>query len=90
MYYIKYKNRLKATPIEVPEDYLTYTDEQKQEFVDNIVDTLLLHIDKQLPTGINRMNFLLTVLNSSLAGALDTEHYEAAVILRDIIKKLDE
>lgn len=90
MYYTEYKMKLKATPIEVPEDYLEYSDEQKEEFVNDIVDTLLTHIDRQLPTGMNRLNFLLGVLNSSLAGAVDTEHYEAAAIIRDIIKKLDE
>lgn len=90
MSYTKYKMRLKSTPIEVPEDYLDYSDEQKEEFVNDIVDTLLTHIDKQLPTGLDRINFLLGVLNSSLAGALDTEHYEAAAIIRDIIRKLDE
>lgn len=87
---LKYINKLKISPIEIPEDYLDFDKERKDEFINNIVDTLFFHIDKQLPTGIDRLNFLKDILAGSLMGAVETEHYEVAAIIRDIINKIDE
>jgi hypothetical protein len=90
MGYTNILNKIKMSKIEVPEDYIEYDAEQKDEFINELVDNLLLLIDKNIPTGINRIEFLKDVLTSSLAGAVDTEHYEAAAIIRDIMKRLDE
>lgn len=84
------KRQLEVKNINIPDEYFDMEQNQKDEFLNDMIDTLFVHIDRTLPIGIDRLNFLKGVLESSLVGSVETEHYEAAAIIRDIIEKIDE
>jgi hypothetical protein len=51
---------------------------------------MLLSLDKKLPTHLNRINFLIDILESSLIINEENENYEVCSVIRDIIKRLDD
>lgn len=84
------RNKTGIHPILIPENYIEYDENQRNEFCYDLIDNMLHTLDKQLPDAINRIDFLTDVLLSSEKGAVDTENYEAAAIIRDILKRLNE
>jgi hypothetical protein len=75
--------------IVVPIDYSKLNDKQKKAICDNLIDTLLMSIDRILPPHINRIQFLDEVLESSIESNNDLEQYEVSQTLYDMRKRLD-
>ena len=76
--------------IDIPVKYPTFTDKNKIKICDNIIDTLLLYIDKELDPTINRITFLEEVLDSTLETNVDLELYEVAQVIHDCKKRLND
>jgi hypothetical protein len=76
--------------IDIPMDYCDYTNVQKKDICNNIIDVLLYEIDKSLEPEINRITFLNDVLESSLISNEHLEQYEICACLKDIRTILNE
>jgi hypothetical protein len=75
--------------IDVPIDYSKLNHKQKAAICDNLIDTLLMSIDRSLPPHINRIQFLDEVLISSIESNNELEQYEVSQTLYDMRKRLD-
>ena len=75
--------------IDVPIDYSKLNNKQKAAICDNLIDTLLMSIDRALPPHINRIQFLDEVLISSIESNNELEQYEVSQTLYDMRKRLD-
>ncbi len=75
--------------IVVPIDYSKLNHKQKVAICDNLIDTLLMSIDRSLPPHINRIQFLDEVLESSIESNNDLEQYEISQTLYDMRKRLN-
>jgi hypothetical protein len=75
--------------IDVPIDYSKLNSKQKKAVCNNLIDTLLMSIDRTLPPHINRIQFLDEVLESSIESNNDLERYEISQTLYDMRKQLD-
>jgi hypothetical protein len=76
--------------IDIPIAYPTFTNKNKVKICDNIIDTLLHYIDKELDPTINRITFLEEVLDSTLETNVDLELYEVAQVIHDCKKRLND
>jgi hypothetical protein len=83
------KEQIDIGDIVVPIDYSKLNDKQKKAICDNLIDTLLMSIDRVLPPHINRIQFLDEVLISSIQSNNDLEQYEVSQTLYDMRKRLD-
>ena len=73
----------------VPIDYSKLNHKQKAAICDNLIDTLLMSIDRVLPPHINRIQFLDEILMSSIESNNELEQYEVSQTLYDMRKRLD-
>ena len=78
--------------IDIPLTYPTFNNKQKGILCDNLIDHLLIYIDKELDSvpHINRITFLNEILESSLQSNVDMELYEVAQVIYDCKKRLNE
>jgi hypothetical protein len=78
--------------IDIPVSYPTFSKKQKGIVCDNLIDHLLIYIDKELESvpHINRITFLNEILESSLQSNVDLELYEVAQVIYDCKKRLNE
>jgi hypothetical protein len=85
-------NQIKLGYMDVPVDYASYTEEVKDAFCNNFIDTMLHLIEKELSRTpeINRIYFLKEVLESSLITNENMENYEVCHIINDCLKKLND
>jgi hypothetical protein len=75
--------------IDIPIDYSKLNNKQKKAICNNLIDVLLMNIDRVLPPHINRIQFLDEVLESSIESNNDLEQYEISQTLYDMRKQLD-
>lgn len=73
----------------VPIDYSKLNNKQKVAICDNLIDTLLMSVDRILPPEINRIQFLDQILESSIESNNELEQYEISQTLYDMRKRLD-
>lgn len=76
--------------INIPKAYVEFTDVQKKQLCNKIIDTLLTHIDEHLDPEINRIDFLDEVFVSSIESNKEEELYEICIVLSDCRKLLNE
>jgi len=76
--------------MDLPQDYSSFTDEDKKKIVDNLIDLLFFTVDNALPKEINRLTFVQKVFESSLITNEKDENYEICAVLVDCLKKLNE
>ena len=76
--------------IDIRVAYPTFTDKNKVRICDNIIDTLLNYIDKELDPTINSITFLEELLDSTLETNVDLELYEVAQVIHDCKKRLND
>lgn len=74
--------------IDIPTNYIDLTYEQKIVVCDHLIDTVLLSIDKILPQQINRIQFLMEVIDDSIESNNKLEQYEVSQTLFDMKKRL--
>jgi len=75
--------------IVIPIDYSKLNHKQKVAICDNLIDTLLMSVDRILPPHINRIQFLDEILMSSIESNNQLEQYEISQTLYDMRKRLD-
>lgn len=76
--------------VRIPKEYHNFDDKHKQIVCDKIIDTLLIHIDKELDPLENRIDFLNMVFKSTLITNEEEENYEVCVVIKDCINRLNE
>jgi len=74
----------------IPKEYFVYDNETKELICNEIIDKLLLQIDRDLDPTINRIQFLDEMMESSIETNLKDENYEVAQVFSDIRKMLNE
>lgn len=77
--------------LDIPTNYIKYDDETKILFCNDLIDTMLRLIEKDLSKApeINRINFLIQVLESSLITNENMENYEVCSVLRDCLNQIN-
>lgn len=80
----KLPKSIKIGDLEVPEDYFNLHSADKETICVVIMNQILTIIDKQIPSYINRFDFLDRVLESSIITNVQEEQYEVAQVLTDI------
>lgn len=76
--------------MDIPIGYSSFDDDKKKILCDNIIDSMLLELEKHLPKHINRIDFLMGILESSLLINEEYENYEVCSVIRDTIKRLND
>ena len=78
--------------IDVPIEYSLFKDDLKKAFCNNLIDSMLMLIEKELSRTpeINRINFLQELLQSSLISNENLENYEVCQILKDCLNSINE
>ena len=78
--------------MDVPIDYIKYDDETKVIFCNDLIYTMLRLIEKDLSRApeINRINFLIQVIESSLITNENMENYEVCLVLKNCLELLNQ
>jgi hypothetical protein len=89
---MKRSNQINLGWMDIPKDYIKYDDETKILFCNDLIDTMLRLIERDLSRApqINRINFLIQVLESSLITNENMENYEVCSVLRDCINQIND
>lgn len=81
---------VKIGTLDVPEDYFSLSQNEKEVVCMMIYDDIMLLVDRQLPKYINRMQFINKIIDSSLITNLSEEKYEVAAVLKDLKDMINE
>ena len=84
------KDKIEVGYIDIPINYINFTNKQKNIVCENIVDILYKYIDKELEPTINPLEFLDDVFDSTLDTNVEQENYEVAAVIRDCRKLINE
>ena len=76
--------------IGIPKEYFVYDKETKVLICNEIIDRLLLQIDREVDPTINRIQFLDEMMESSIETNLKDENYEVVQVFSDVRKLLNE
>lgn len=76
--------------LEIPNDYFDFTEEEKDDVCNQIMDAMLTILDKQLKPEVNRIDVLDSILESSIITNQEDEKYEICQVLMDIRTRLNE
>ena len=76
--------------IGIPKEYFVYDKETKELICNEIIDRLLLQIDREVDPTINRIQFLDEMMESSIETNLKDENYEVVQVFSDVRKMLNE
>ena len=76
--------------IGIPKEYFVYDKETKELICNEIIDRLLLQIDREVDPTINRIQFLDEMMESSIETNLKDENYEVVQVFSDVRKLLNE
>jgi len=74
--------------VDIPKEYFNLTPRRKKVICNNIIDTLLTALERDLDPTINRISFLDEILESSIISNNDLEQYEVSAVLYDCRKQL--
>jgi hypothetical protein len=75
--------------VDIPKEYFNLTPRRKKVICNNIIDTLLTALERDLDPTINRIYFLDEILESSIISNNDLEQYEVSAVLNDCRKQLN-
>jgi hypothetical protein len=90
---MKKKNQMEHIDIgmlHIPRDYLLFDKETKEIVCDRIIDSLLHHLDRELPLEVNRIDYLIGIIESSIITNVEDENYEMCQIMEDCKTRLNE
>ena len=76
--------------VDVPKEYFMYDKQTKKLICNQIIDRLLIQIDRDLDITINRIQFLDEMMESSIETNLKDENYEIVQVFSDVRKLLNE
>lgn len=74
----------------IPKQYFVYDKQTKILICNEIIDRILIQIDKELDPTINRIQFLDAMMESSIETNLEDENYEVVQVFSDVRKILNE
>lgn len=83
-------NKVQIGELEIPSDYFKLNEESKKELCLEMIDVVLMILDKRLNKEINRFDMLDLMLISSIQTNLEDEKYEICQFLTDIRNILNE
>ncbi|CAB5212598.1 hypothetical protein UFOVP187_34 [uncultured Caudovirales phage] len=75
--------------VDIPKEYFKLTPKKKKVICNNIIDTLLQSLERDLSPEINRITFLDEILESSIISNDNLEQYEVSAVLLDCRKQLN-
>lgn len=84
------EKHIKIGEIEVPRDYWSLSLEQRRELCEQLVDTILLVLDKQVRPDMNKLRVLDLLLISSIITNERDENYEICQVLHDLRMLINE
>jgi len=78
------KTRTKIGEIEIPNDYLNMTEEQKHSVCLGLFEVMIDALNRSAKPEYDRFMILDKLLDSSIQTNVEEENYEVAAVLRDI------
>ena len=81
---------IKIGHLEIPEDYFKLHSIDKETICIILMEQILNMIEKQIPSYINKIEFLDKVLESSIITNVQAEQYEIAQVLTDIKQMIND
>jgi len=83
-------NHVKLGYMDIPKEYVNFDEEQKLHFCNIMIDRMLMMIENELKYApeINRIQFLDSILDSSLETNEQYEAYEVCQVISDMKKQL--
>jgi hypothetical protein len=84
------KNHIQVGEIEIPTDYWQIDEATKKLLLEELVDTLLQVLDKQINPNLDKIRVLDHLLLSSIVTNEETENYEICQVLQDIRTLINE
>ena len=84
------KQHVKIGEIEIPKDYWDMELETRKEICEELIDTLLRVLDKQLNPEVDRLGILDQLLVSSIVSNEQLENYEICQVMTDLRTIINE
>ena len=81
---------IKVGELEIPLTYWEMDEQDKNDLCLTIMDSMLIILDKHLNEGLNRMDVLDKMLESSIMVNTQTEEYEICEVMTRIRKLINE
>jgi hypothetical protein len=81
---------VKVGELEVPVDYFNFSKEDKEILCNQVMDTMLHVLDRQLKPDLDRIEILDKLLESSIITNQEEEEYEVCQVLMDIRTLINE
>ncbi len=81
---------IKVGELEIPLTYWEMTEQDKNDLCLTIMDSMLIILDKHLNEGLNRMDVLDKMLESSIMVNTQEEEYEICEVMTRIRKLINE
>jgi hypothetical protein len=78
------KHHVKIGEIEIPKDYWNMEKDVRKELCEELIDTLLRVLDKQLNPEMDRLIVLDEILVSSIISNEKMENYEICQVMTDL------
>ena len=78
--------------LSVPDDYPTFTQDEKDMVLDKIIDSLIKIVDRELLMypEINRVTYLINTLEELLKYHEQEENYECCILVQDLKRRINE
>lgn len=80
---------IRVGEMEVPVDYFTLPQEDKDVICNSILESILYILEKNIPLDVNHMDVLTRIIESSIITNQEEENYEICGVLTDIKKMID-
>lgn len=84
------KNHHKLGYIDVPIDYFTLPQDEKDIICNSILESMLYILEEHISPDVNRLRILNMIIDSSIMMNEHHENYEVAGVLLDIKKMVNE
>jgi ankyrin repeat protein len=81
---------IKVGELEIPLTYWEMDEQDKNDLCLTIMDSMLIILDKHLNEGLNRIDVLDKMLESSIMVNTQTEEYEICEVMTRIRKLINE
>lgn len=81
---------VKIGELEVPFDYFSFNQKDKDDIVEQVYEVLYKMIDELANPAIDREELILHIIDSSIITNKESENYEICQILIDLKTKLNE
>ncbi len=81
---------VKVGELEIPASYWEMSEEDKTQLCLTIMDSMLTILDKHLNEGLNRMDILDKMLQSSIMVNQEQEEYQICEVMTKIRKLINE